>query len=641
MGLFLILTILAFPLIRGGIRTAIRVRALQAVSETTLRHLQEGDLSAVEKDLIATRALLPEMRIGLHQMGFWRFMPLIGVHIRAMEDATEASETTLAAVSDIVQVARILSDAMQSSENIGTILDPNVAPHRSFQDLSPEEKRTILKRLHDALPQLKISREKMAIALNEWHAIERHPLISPVVQRLHPLVMRLDSYKTALDQGIAMIETMIPLAGLHTPQTYLVVLQNADELRPTGGFIGTIGLVTMDGGAITHLAFQDVYALDGAVQATWTDQPPEILTRHLGVRAWFLRDSNWSPDFTVAAQRLMDVYDRELQLAHVPHVPVQGVIALQPSFFERLLRLTGPLSVQGKTFHAGNFFDQLEYDVEIGFLKDGKPVHQRKEIVSDIGAVLITRLMEQPFSRWPEILNAVVTSLEEKDVLVYARTVNTQRLLDAYQWTGRIAPASQDYLWVIDANLAALKTDGVMQKDIHYQLDARNSQQSIATVTLTYHNTNRQIDWRHTRYRDYVRVFVPEGSELVSSTGAMLNDTSKTGGRIVSGTVDVMHDLGKTVFGAFWSIEPGETRTLSFTYKLPSALLLSQERKDLYTLLVQRQPGAETRLTLDLNFGKNILSAVPGEDPHRFGDARYQTTAALRMDQSVQIRLSP
>lgn len=629
-----------FPLIRGGVQAVVQVRDLKTISQEAYQHLQQGDVVAARQNILSARAMLPQMRTDLRRMGFWRFMPIVGVHVRALEDVTSASETTLASVADLLQVVESLQDAVETVRGVDGVLDHGVAASRSFQDLTPQEKRAILVRLRDSLPSLKIAREKMGIALAEWDGVEKRSLIKPVENILHPLVTQLHGYKTTLDQGIALTETVIPLAGLSSPKTYLVLLQNSDEMRPTGGFIGTIGLLSVDAGEITRMTFEDVYALDGSVQDKWNDQPPEMLARHLGVPAWFLRDSNWSPDFTVSAQRILDVYAREHALAQTTSTPLDGVIALQPKLFERLLQLTGPLQVSGKTFRAENFFDQLEYDVEIGFLQEGTPVHQRKEIVSEVGEVLLATLVRQPSSRWPEILNHVTVSLHEKDVLLYARAPDVQRMLDVYGWTGRVKPGTGDYLWVIDANLAALKTDGVMEKQIAYALDARDPENPIATVTLTYHNTNRSINWRYTRYRNYVRVYVPEGSELISSEGAMLNDKTKTGGRVIPGTVDVMRDLGKTVFGAFWAVEPGETRTLTFTYRLPRTTVLDQKDPSLYTLLVQRQPGSEQRLTLDLNFGKNIMSALPAEEAVDFGDMRYKTSYPLRADQTVHVKVA-
>ncbi len=389
-----------------------------------------------------------------------------------------------------------------------------------------------------------------------------------------------------------------------------------------------------DSGEIGHIDFGDVYALDKLVIGKWKETPPDPLKRELGVSAWYLRDANWSPDFPQSAARIMDTYERERSLAGLATTTLDGVIALNPEFFRALLHLVGPIVVEGKTFDEKNFFDELEYDVEQGFLLEGTPVLQRKEIVSQVGDALVDRLLRLPAARWPELLALVSRSLERKDLLFAMRDPAFMSVLDARGWTGRVKAAPQDYLMVVDANLAALKTDGVMDKEIVYRADYADPAGPTATLTLTYRNTNRDFSWRYTRYRDYVRVYVPEGSELLSTEGAMLNDRTKTGGRVIAGNVDVFHDLGKTVFGAFWAIEPGETRTLRFTYRLPRFV----DGSDSHTLVVQRQPGANTRLTLDLSFGKRVVAASPSEDLREHGDDRYRVSLPLTQDQIFEIR---
>jgi hypothetical protein len=98
------------------------------------------------------------------------------------------------------------------------------------------------------------------------------------------------------------------------------------------------------------------------------------------------------------------------------------------------------------------------------------------------------------------------------------------------------------------------------------------------------------------------------------------------------GTVDVGTELGRRVFGAFISIEPGETRELSFSYRLPTSVA-AQVQNGNYSLLVQKQPGLRaTPLTIDLDFGKKLKTAVPAEDAKEFGDTRYRTATDLRID---------
>jgi hypothetical protein len=194
----------------------------------------------------------------------------------------------------------------------------------------------------------------------------------------------------------------------------------------------------VDGGDLDHIDFEDVYAVDDPVASTWKDAPPDLVTRELGVKAWFLRDSNWSPDFPTDAARIADVYVREKKQGINQDVHVDGVIALEPELFRRLLLLTGPIVVDGKTFSADNFFDQLQYDVEQGFyLVDKIPVKQRKEIVAKVGDMLIQTLTTQPASRWPSILDIAADSLTQKDVMIYSQDAELQKLVDARGWSGR------------------------------------------------------------------------------------------------------------------------------------------------------------------------------------------------------------
>ncbi len=623
------------PLVFGSLWAGFAAFQLRPMLQSVKEHVAAGQISEAQGKLYEANIQVQEIQRGLRLTAFWHDAPWIGGQLRDLEEATRAGQATIQGFQDLMVVAESVQQDLLTMKKEGPLFETGVSSTRSFQDLSADDRRALLGRLSQTLSQLHIARNKLAIALEAWQRIPEEELFAPFRRVLEPNVQALARFKQRVDEGAALAEVFLPLVNSSQEKTYLVVLQNADELRPTGGFVGTVGVLQLMSGEITRIKFEDVYATDGPVQSTWKDVPPEPLARGLGVKAWFLRDSNWSPDFPQSAERLMDVYLRERSLASSSHL--DGVIALEPGFFADLLRLTGPITVDGKTFTADNFFTELQYDVEIGFRADGTPTAQRKEIVSKLGDTLLQTLFHQPSVRWPLLLDALTSALARKDIFVYVRDPKVLSLLDAHRWSGRVRESSTDYVWVIDTNLAAFKTDGVMEKRLTYTLDASSPSTALSTVTLTYRNTNRVIDWRYTRYRDYVRVYVPEGSELVSSEGAMEDDITKTGGKVVPGKVDVMHDLGKTVFGAFWSVEPGETRQLKFTYRPPSKTYNLQPTT--YNLLIQKQPGSHMGLTLDLLFGKKVVQATPGEDPKEFGDARYRVNLPLEKDQEFTVRL--
>ena len=73
-------------------------------------------------------------------------------------------------------------------------------------------------------------------------------------------------------------------------------------------------------------------------------------------------------------------------------------------------------------------------------------------------------------------------------------------------------------------------------------------------------------------YRDWVRVYVPKGSKLISVIGSELKES-------------VGEDLGKTVFEGFFTMRPESSSKLVFNYELPMV------KNSPYKLLIQKQPG--------------------------------------------------
>ncbi|MCI0479653.1 DUF4012 domain-containing protein [Candidatus Uhrbacteria bacterium] len=619
------------------VRAGIAAQAARSSLKSAEQHLRAMDIEAAQEDVRNAAASVETFRAALRGVGFWRDVPLVGTQIRAFEDVANAGAGTLDSASDLLEVASVIVDALRGGTEAASGLGTGIAPTRSFDDLTKEEKRDLLRRLDGQLPRLRLARDKMDLALVLWNRVPQDRLVKPVRDALAPFAAAIPTLQRSLTEAIPLIEVLVPLAGYPDPRHYLMALQNADEIRPAGGFIGTIGLMSWDAGDMPTFLFTDVYGVDNPVSGVWKETPPEPLRRYLGVDNWFLRDANWSPDFPTSAGQVLDFFIRESEMQLHGPLPARPTtfIAFQPGFFESLLRLTGPITVEGQTYTADDFFEKLEFEVEVGWHQRGIPVEKRKEIVSKLGDEIRARLFALPAARWPEILDLVTQALERKQILAYAQDAELQGMFDARGWSGRTRPTDGDFLQVVDANLAALKTDGAMRKAVRYAIDATAPGGPIATVTLTYTNTAQGFsDYRYTRYRSYTRVYVPEGSELVSSEGAMKDDLNKTGNRFVPGTVDVMRELGKTVFGAFWSVEPGKTGKLSFTYRLPEDVADRLARGE-YRLDWQKQPGVDgMELTLDLAFGKNIASATPSEEESRWGDARYQVEADSLVDRT-------
>src|SRR5690606_22785809 len=84
--------------------------------------------------------------------------------------------------------------------------------------------------------------------------------------------------QTALDTLMENAEIMLTLLGAEQPQRYLIVFQNNNEIRGTGGFIGSFAEVDIAKGAITKLTIPHggSYDLRGGLKANV--EPPHPIS---------------------------------------------------------------------------------------------------------------------------------------------------------------------------------------------------------------------------------------------------------------------------------------------------------------------------------------------------------------------------
>jgi len=106
-------------------------------------------------------------------------------------------------------------------------------------------------------------------------------------------------------------EYLFDIAGYNGSQRYLLLFQNNSELRPTGGFIGTYGILEIANGQIKEFFVDDIYHLDSQVINKLNNQIPAPLEKYLNVKEWYMRDCNWDPDFSFSAIDCLNLYKIE------------------------------------------------------------------------------------------------------------------------------------------------------------------------------------------------------------------------------------------------------------------------------------------------------------------------------------------
>ncbi len=131
--------------------------------------------------------------------------------------------------------------------------------------------------------------------------------------------------------------------GFTQPRSWLVLLQNPAEARGGGGLIGGYVVVNIDHGRPTVTATGTSADLEHYSIPPTNLDPDQLGFWGPALMEW--SSVNVTPDFPVTAALARD------GMAQMG-IPVDGVIAVDPTAVSTLMRITGPVTVNGRTVDA-------------------------------------------------------------------------------------------------------------------------------------------------------------------------------------------------------------------------------------------------------------------------------------------------
>jgi hypothetical protein len=159
-----------------------------------------------------------------------------------------------------------------------------------------------------------------------------------------------------------------------------------------------------------------------------------------------------------------------------------------------------------------------------------------------------------------------------------------QSAVESFGIAGIIKQVEGDYLHINDANLGGRKSNMYVTQEVVQDIEISKDGTVTKTLSITYKNSEEHDGWLNSVLPNWVRIYVPEGSELLDISG--LEDKKEP-----------YTELGKTVFAGFFELRPKGVSKVTLTYRLPFKV------KDDYKLFLQKQPGTDTPLHT-INLGK-------------------------------------
>lgn len=357
-------------------------------------------------------------------------------------------------------------------------------------------------------------------------------------------------------------------------KTYLVVMQNNAELRPSGGVWGSYGILKIKKGKITSFKTDDTYSIDQNFIGRFS--PPEEV-KDIIQDQWRFWNSNWSADFAVSAREGLSFFEK----AH-PETKFDGVIGPNVDLVLELLKISGPVSLEGQAveLNSGNFVQKMIYDqisataFEMERASSGvvKP-SEKNFLLSDIGLKIINQIILH--KQFTQLFVATYDGLENNDLQLYFCDAKVQNEVEKLDWGGRV-DTSRNFLQVVDANLGS-KLDFLIDKKV--QIEKSGSEYKITLIYKNNFKPDEGANQPAASYRSFVRLFVPTGSKLVSQTGG-----EKLFGIKKDGLTDADY------IATMLAIKPGEQQILVFQYQPNNNVAQSP-------LTVYKQSGSHAQIT--------------------------------------------
>lgn len=408
------------------------------------------------------------------------------------------------------------------------------------------------------------------------------------------------------------MDTYPTLLGFEKEQRYLVLFQNNYELRPTGGFIGSYGILRVDQGRVVDFTIHDVYDADGKLKEKIV--PPFPLARYMGASNWFMRDSNYYLDFPTSAATAANFL--KLETGEV----VDGVIAIDVFFLASLLEATGPLPMPdyNETLTQDNFFLVTQTNAEKDFFPGST---QKKDFLRAVRTSLEEKFATKGELSYATLLSVLSNAVTEKHVLFAFADSKVQKLftvnnLSAAMWDGRQEKDGQlqDYLALNEANIGLNKGNYYLKREIEQRVAIDGEGRVSEEVDVTYTNTSTTASPYGGEYKSYLRVVLPEDATL---TGVRLDGREQEVVPAVTDRtrfsedgfvpprgleVEEATEEGKKVIGIFVSIPTQKSQTVTFLYARKTRATVNQTTFS-YDHKIVKQPGTDKDLyTLEVSY---------------------------------------
>lgn len=517
---------------------------------------------------------------------------------------------------DMLESGSVLADIAQTTNQLhGETKQSDIILANWLQGIQGVEEYDLEKNKTDFTKSLELQIESWNEFLGLTERVDVADLTTTQQETLN-ILKRETQVKLDDSNQIARFMVIIPeLLGVKEKQTYAVIVQNDLEIRPTGGFIQNIILVTFHRGVLTDYQVYSTYEIDNRLVSVV--MPPDEIKQVLGEQKWFLRDSNWNPDLPATAKQINWFLEESLNRS------VDGVVTIHYGTIREILKSIGPLAIEqfNEEITDKNIYDKLEFHAE------GKVADKAGKKV-EYTSVLLTRLFEELKSLDKEkasgLFSVLYQGLAEKEIGLVLFKQQTGQVVKELGWDASVVMPkcpSQflentcvvDALYQVDANVGINKVNAYIEKNVTDEI-LINKKIITHQRSINYTNTAKLDLWPQGTYRSYLKFLLPADAALQSVS---INSTPVT-----SDQLSIYTENGRKIVAFLLEVGKQKTAAVKISYQLNHSF----DKPFSYFLFSQKQPGDRKTGTAVIKLEEGMRARVVAPQPKIQGQELHFVT---------------
>lgn len=330
-------------------------------------------------------------------------------------------------------------------------------------------------------------------------------------------------------------------------KTYFIIFQNNDEIRPTGWFMGSVGILELFRWKIANFETKDIYAIEWDLKdfatkngVAFEQSAPEGLNKIS--KTFWLRDANYYPTIEESSLKIQEFLKNS-------EYKIDGIVYINQNLILNILKKIGPIYYDAvkRDITYDNFSTLFSTLVEAKITKT-HTLATPKQILFDFITIFFDKI--KSIEDYKFFVELFIESIEKKDVSIYF--FNTKEN-DFLKQIG--LEKSYDYFSFFDFNypvftsISGNKSDRYISRsfektyvkkencDISTSLKITqkhgfNINEEVYIKTLLYDmdalgqvdiNTLLDIQWKWLN-KQYIRVLIPKNAQITENKNITVRD---------------------------------------------------------------------------------------------------------------------